>query len=402
MFSQDLTDFFSMESQARDDVKILLKDQLPLDALFITLNSINLLCALRGEDNTILTFDAQPLSYSLRLVGGGAKSTVRMMKDRENASEKGTLHSEDDLHRLCASILDYLQEKKLEDFSGSLRPVPKPDSQLLSLLRTGDQETKVHRFAEGFRMISRGHLLDAVVELFTPFGLQPDLDIEESTVRFKVPYLKTNGQYAGLRICRFRKNGAPILAPSRVPDFDAEDNMALDLESCVTVQFVRAYSTKQKQADKQRRVELMLKKAGYVDETDEKELGQKIMMYDLSKRDDVLALVERVLLMRDIEKKSKYPFEVSKWMGKQDTPVKKLTDGPSPTRMPHAHAYWLRKSGDRETEVNFDRTRKREVGDMGLREFAAANWKEERDAELLAKTPMQTRSKAKGNRLKLT
>jgi hypothetical protein len=106
--------------------------------------------------------------------------------------------------------------------------------------------------------------------------------------------------------------------------------------------------------------------------------------------------------MRDIEKKSKYPFEVSKWMGKQDTPVEKLTDAPCPTRVPQAHAYWLRKNGDRKAEVKFDRTRKREVGDIGLREFAAANWKGERDAELLAKTPTQTRSKAKGNRPKLT
>ena len=378
MSAQALDNFFAVASAARTDAKMLLRANLPVSALFVIFNTIGLHCTFCGERNNILTFDSKPLSFALRFVEDKDTCSVRMMKDRENASEDRALDSEADLRRFCAATLDFLNEKILEERSGKLRLVSQPDTELLTVLRSNAGEMKNQRFAEARRMINRGHLLDAVVELFTPFGLQPDLD--EATVRFNEKFLRTNSEYAGVRICRFRKYGEKPLAPAAVPSFDAEDNMPLNLGACITIQFVRAHSWAQKSADKQRQVGFMLKKGGYVDDTEDDEYPQKVMMYDLSKWEDVLAMVERVLFMRDTEKAFKSPFEMSKWLGKQTNHFRGVEDMPDPWGRPRAHAYWLRKKGDKEAEVEYDK-RLGLIENNSLLVFAAKGWKQERDKE---------------------
>ncbi|KAK7191480.1 hypothetical protein DPSP01_002920 [Paraphaeosphaeria sporulosa] len=90
--------------------------------------------------------------------------------------------------------------------------------------------------------------------------------------------------------------------------------LVLNLSTCVTLLYARSHGATQAASDRTD----MLVEAGYVGVQEEDDfMPQIIRLYDLSKVQDRTALVKRILLMRDLERKFKAPFEEGKWMGKQ-------------------------------------------------------------------------------------
>lgn len=334
----------------------LLSERNPLKALGVVLPVINIPCTMRGELKTILTFDNAPLSYALRIVGGHFTTIVRVIKDHENVSHERDIRSEGDLQSLCFEILAFLDEKASEKVSGSFRPIPLRDEDLLGLLRCPNGPPGHDKFREASRMVGSGHLLDAVTEFLTPFGVQPE-EIDGSFVKFHGACLK-QGEMPGLRIYRFSKFASKTPAPS----IDGEEEyVPLDLGKCVVMVSVQAHDAEQEKADQDRRIGHMLRQGGYINDSDD-EFSRKALLYDLSKPDDVFAMVKRVLLMRDSQRGLKTPFEMSNWLGKQENRARLPQSYPDPISRPRAYAYWLRQNADGYGQVPHDGGTKRTWG----------------------------------------
>ncbi|KAJ4350219.1 uncharacterized protein N0V89_008840 [Didymosphaeria variabile] len=309
--------------------------------LYDSLNAHALPCILTGELSTILTFTTAPLFYTLRIIGSKASNTVRVVKARENTSNAFTITSQADVTGLIIWILEFAIEKETEAYCGQLRLVPRTDSALLRALRS-DAPNLLEPFAEARTMVEQGYLLDAVVELFTPFGLQPTLS--DASVSFDAKELRTNELHACPKIFRLKKYG-----------FESDIHGGLDLSSCVTLLYARSYGATVAAVDKKRILSSMLVEAGYIDELDQDDfMPQKVLLYDLSKAEDRNALVERILLMRDSERNDKAPFEMGKWMGKQEGPRVGTRTNLCPERRPKAHAYHHRKGADRTSSLRFN------------------------------------------------
>ncbi|KAL1609935.1 hypothetical protein SLS60_001600 [Paraconiothyrium brasiliense] len=306
-----------------------------------TLNAYRLPCILTGELSTILTFTTAPLSYALRIIGSEASNTVRVIKIHENSFNAFAITSQADFTELIIWIFEFAIAKETEAQCGQLRPVPRTDSALLSVLRS-DATDFLEPFTEARTMVKQGCLLDAIVELFTPFGLRPTLSGD--SVSFDAKELKTNELRAGPKIFRLKRSGCK-----------SEVRGGLDLSSCIILLYAGSYGATQATADKKRIYSNKLLEAGYIDELDQDDLmPQKVLLYDLSEAVDQIALVERILLMRDSERKAKAPFEMGKWMGKQGTPRVGIESTPCPERRPKAHAYHRRKATDRASSLRFN------------------------------------------------
>ena len=339
--------FFRIPSASRDVVTGLLSAGNPLAALEVVLPTIGIPCTMCGELGTILTFSNAPLSYSLRITKDRCTSIVRMIKDLESVSHEREIRSEVDLQSLCSEILAFLTERECEKKSGSFRPVPVQNAKLLDMLECRNGLFGHERFREASRMVARGHLLDAVVEVATPFGLQPER-IDGSFVRFHSAGLK-QGEMPGLRIYRFGKFGSEMPAPF----YDEKGVMPLDLGKCVVMGFVKVQDAEQRKADEARQLGPMLRRGGFVKDLDDEDFSTKSLLYDLSKPEDILAMMERILLMRDTQRALKMPFEMGKWLGKQKNQAEVLENYPDPISRPRAYACWLRQNGDGGSQVTY-------------------------------------------------
>lgn len=306
-----------------------------IETLSAALKARSIDCTLTGEFSSILSFTAAPLSYTLRIAGSETSTTVLVIKSRENASNAFKVTDEDDLAKLCAWVEDFQSEKEKEAVHGQLRPKPQSDSALLDLLEPDTAWSKfIEPFAPAQTMVEWGQLLDAVVTLFVPFGLRPSFASADS-ISFGVEDLATNAYQAGPKIFRLKKHG-----------FRTKIRGGLNLSTCVTLLYARTYRAQQAEADRKRMLSRVLVEAGYVGapEEDDDFMPQKVLLYDLSKGEDRRALVARILLMRDLERKGKVPFEEGKWMGKQKNHWERTLD---PEQRPNAHAYHLRKEAGR-------------------------------------------------------
>lgn len=339
-------------------VSQLIQEEQPLVALYMVFNIRGIPCTLHGEQNTILTFTTSPLSYTLRITGKDHCHTVRVIKDRDNISRAYDIVSPLDLPDFCQGVMQFRNIGRRSLVRGYLHPVPKTDAELLSILGGKNPGTHVEKFEEASRMISDGCLLNAVVALMGPFGLQPT-EYDGRFVVFQNTYLRTNEVRAGLRISRYSEFGSRIPAPHTPREGEAYKSLALD--KCVTVQFVRSHGHTQATEDHDRVLRNMLAEAGYIDEVENEEFPEKALLYDLSKPSEMLALVQRTLQQRDSEQRQKMPFEFSRFMGKQKSHVIMPQEHPDPELAPRRYAYWLRKKADRDREVEFDHGNKKHL-----------------------------------------
>ncbi|KAF2445005.1 hypothetical protein P171DRAFT_287293 [Karstenula rhodostoma CBS 690.94] len=317
-----------------------------LESLHSALNARSIPCTLTGELSSIMSFTNAPLSYTLRIAGSKTSTTVLVIKSQEFTSNAFRVINEDYLAELCVWVSNFQSEKEREAASGQMRLVPRTDSALLGILQK-DIETSnlLEPFAPAHTMVEWGHLLDAVVTLFAPFGLQPDFSAPDS-VSFGVKELITNGYCAGPKIFRLKKYG-----------FEGEIRGGLNLSTCVTLLYARNLGPAHADADRNRMLSRMLVEAEYVGELAEDDfMPLKVLLYDLAKADDRRALVERVLLIRDLEREGQPSFEKSKWMGKQKRYYMRIDFTPDEKSRPAARAYHLRKEAGKGSRLREDIT----------------------------------------------
>jgi hypothetical protein len=205
--------------------------------------------------------------------------------------------------------------------SGKLRRKPRSDKDLLHILKKRRWEKKcVPRFAEAKRGIRRGNLLDAVVALLTPFGLQSGIgeDGERSgevvLVHLMPKFLKRlyeereerPGPVAVKRVSdlmRGRK-GDTLLCHSNWDSDSSNDEhppSQLSLKSAIIVQNLTSRDDDQRLADtKSRRRPKNLLHSLNSDASAQtiREL-RRGLVYDLSRHADVVAFVKRILVGRE-------------------------------------------------------------------------------------------------------
>lgn len=303
-----------------------------LETICGALQKYSIPSTLVGEQGSNLSFTTAPLSYTLQIVGHKTEPIILVMKSQENASNVFSIGNVDNLAELCSWICEYQEEKRRELVRGQLRPAPQSDTALLELLRS-DAADPLNIFTTVQTMLEWGHLLNMVVALFTPFGLQPTFASANSVV-FGVEHLTTDKNRVGPRIDRFRKDK---LKKDGVDDGILGD---LNLSTCVTLLHVRAHSAAESAADRKRLLSTMLMEAGYIGEQEDEDLiPQKVLLYDLSKAGDRIALVERILLMQASERKLRVPFENKKRKGEQESRFAGIKGAPSPEQRPVAYAY---------------------------------------------------------------
>ncbi|KAF2267971.1 hypothetical protein CC78DRAFT_33161 [Lojkania enalia] len=165
-------------------------------AIASALSAFGIATELTGEKNSILHFVKAPLSYSLRITGRTREDREivwgdyppwdheyrRVWTHTDFQTKEWKITGVDKIGSIILYIFDVWQQ--LESNTGTFRPPSMCDAKLLEILRSRDL-AQCQCFAEAWRAVKRRCLLDAVVELMTPFGLKPELDDEKSTVRFK-------------------------------------------------------------------------------------------------------------------------------------------------------------------------------------------------------------------------
>lgn len=133
-------------------------------------HALNLDTRLVGEKGTILTFpcpSATPYALDLRATGGHYPDTDIYMHT-SSVTIRFSLENADDLRRLARFVLSHVRRSQMRQ--GRFKPVPLKDGLLLDMLMHGTYHV---RFAEASRAVARHCLLDAALELLTPFGLLP-------------------------------------------------------------------------------------------------------------------------------------------------------------------------------------------------------------------------------------
>ncbi|KAF2244192.1 hypothetical protein BU26DRAFT_569191 [Trematosphaeria pertusa] len=291
--------------------------QYPLDTVQHLLTALGLPTSLLGERSSILKFTGAPLSFSLRITGLSVLSPSTAAQDRtcvhihtERSTRKFQVASDKDLKAIARYVLHCKEEK--EAATGYLRRAPMGDSALLDFLRTG-KFCEVPRFAEAERAVGRGCLLDACVELLGPFGLQP-AELDREVVVFGHKYLKGDD---GVKITRL---AGYVSSPEEMEtDIDSDSTYgslsnSIDFSSAVVVSGLKTADANQLDADCERRLPRVLRKAGV---SFDEEAPSKGLVYALSAYSDLVALAKRILAYRNKLLANEDPFEEQGWTGKQ-------------------------------------------------------------------------------------
>lgn len=122
----------------------------------------------------------------------------------------------------------------------------------------------------------------------------------------------------------------------------------------------------------------MLSNAGHDDVLDEGDyMTEKVLLYDLSKWDDAIALVERILLMRNSGRKAIVASERGRWIGKQESRWSAVGEVPCEWKRPRAYGYYMRKVENRGSGLRAEIERE----DVGCGKEKKKFFKGERRAE---------------------
>ncbi|KAF1842064.1 uncharacterized protein K460DRAFT_178217 [Cucurbitaria berberidis CBS 394.84] len=290
----------------------------PLLALTYFFNVLELDYNLVGETNSILKFRYEPLSWGLYITGPTPLNKHSLYLHTQTApnlkSKRGVetvefkMQGREDLAAVARSVIEYY-DVLTDQRCAVLRPAPWKDGALLHALRDGKEKTLYHpRFEEAERAVMRSCLLDACVDLFMPFGLQPRIVDEKNKtkrVEFKSKHLR-DGIEPIIWIDRLDHHfdlshlddaaEEEVVAPSE-PPLQVQPKA---FKTSVVVQGLRGTQ----EADALRALYAVLHAAN-LDSLLEQYPGddyfdlQEGLVYDLASQADRIALVERVLRMRD-------------------------------------------------------------------------------------------------------
>ncbi|KAF2115943.1 hypothetical protein BDV96DRAFT_599483 [Lophiotrema nucula] len=252
---------------------------------------------LLGERQGILRFELPPLETGLRITGRNRDLNMQGAEGWRQVPDAGDpcrlvwthtdfetkewrVYGRQSIVDILLYVLDVWRMLERSHVSGRLRPVPMSDEKLLSVLESGDW-SRCARFMEAKRAVERGCMLDAVVELCTPFVLQPK-ELDGQIVVFD------RKEVSKLMVTRFDGyvQSTETWAPQTL------------LQSGVILQCMSSASPEQRALDGERRPPTMLKDAR-LSEKQRECLPKMGMIYNLGSEDDVASLVMRILLYRD-------------------------------------------------------------------------------------------------------
>jgi len=281
------------------------EDGSALEAVQHLTAALDLSAWLEGEKQTTIKFEAESLSYSVRITESTQRS-VYIHNDAEDVRQEFPVTNETDLKAIAHCIMSYKAE--LESGCGILRPVPRSDSVLLAILdaKRWDEES-VPRFAEAQRAVSRSCLLDATIELLTPFGLQP-IDFESRMVLVDLLPKKTiDGDHKPVgivieRLDNYLRHPATQdpFNPSEESDstYGSQGGIATNIDTAVIIRELKSSHYACITEDRMRQPIQFLREKGFASELAIADLP-KGLIYDLSKHDDVVAFVTRILAGRN-------------------------------------------------------------------------------------------------------
>ncbi|KAH7380161.1 hypothetical protein BKA66DRAFT_465890 [Pyrenochaeta sp. MPI-SDFR-AT-0127] len=302
-----------------------LDQQQPLTALSRLLTVLEIKHKLIGERNTILKFTCDPLSWAVQI-----SAPIPTRKDVIYANCLGDGEEartfEVQCRRSLITVAEFLLKKNDElkiDRNAALKPKPRTDKELLDILRSTSPSTGHACFAEAERALERDCLLDACVQLLTPFGIQPRL--EGRKVVFKKKCLK-NLSDAVISIERldwyFDIEAFEEEKVSRKDSShdDQDDEVGQDsrvnspippspwnrhtLRTSIVVQGLSSKSPANRDTDAQRYFPAVLKASHFEHKFEKDDYGsdfnfENAVVFNIACVSERLALAERVVLMRN-------------------------------------------------------------------------------------------------------
>jgi hypothetical protein len=288
----------------------------PLQALHKALQILGIRNWVVGERKSVLSFKAEPLSYSLRITGEhyladdeddlpGLTNPCRTVHLHTPFSARFSIACHIQDRKSLVNALEHIQGILREANSprGRLRAQPVAEQRLLGILRSKCRHY-CPQFAECERAVERDCLLDACVELLTPFGLQPR-ENERRKVVFNYPTMmipeitKLDG-YVGVE----------------------EDQVLEPFISAVVVTGLATNDLDLMDEDSQRRVTNIASCAGITDLVQKDLVPRAGLVFILSSQEERYDLVCRLLayrrekvMMSSAEKR----VDMKQWLGKQES-----------------------------------------------------------------------------------
>lgn len=293
-----------------------LKMQQPLLALSHLLVDLEVRHTFTGEKNDIIKFCHDRLSWALQITGPipTRKEVIYANCNGEGRARDFEIKGRHSLIKVAEFLLQRKDAINV-DRNASLKPKPLRDEELLKVLRCTSPASAHLCFAEAERAVSRNCLLDACVELFIPFGIQPRLEGLQK-VNFMSRYLQDIPDpviwierldwYFNLEKLQVgpykdasneEKCGDP--SPNTVSPWNTHT-----LRTSIIMRGLPGGSPSIHEDDTQRYLRNVLKVAHLEHQFDKNNYGanlhlQTAVVFNIALPTDRVALVERVLLVRD-------------------------------------------------------------------------------------------------------
>ena len=296
-----------------------------LQALQHLTAALHLPTTFEGESHTILRFKRKPLSHSLHFTAGNSSTSVYVHNDADPPAHEFFVKGEEDLHTIARAILTLKLE--LTSGRGELRPRPRSNTELLDILNSGrGDEEGILRFAEAHRSLCRGNLLDAVVELLSPFALQPE-NQENKRIRVDLaPQKMVREHHKPVeifieRLDRYLMGSAADDTSSDSDSDSSSSDSSSDSSSSSDSQRVKPITptssiliTNLKTNDYPRALQDRTRQPKKILHGDKRHAYAELpkgLIYDLSRHNDVIAFVSRILVGREeVYAGRLIPFEV--------------------------------------------------------------------------------------------
>lgn len=332
-----------------------------IQAFYCILEILNFKPKLTGELNNTIRFKDLPQTCSIRITGPTPYQTrsiyIYIEKDARLFKEF-FIATLDDLIPAAQFVQEqYAQFAITRD--ASLRALPRREQDLLQALSKPDADSPSY-FAEAGRAVARDCLLDAVIDLFTPFGVVPRIKDDEPSPRviFHAHYLSnhctplvwierlnafldldTNGEVEdGMMVFLNALAGDPPIGPlSPTPISFKECRRRLKTSVIV---YIRSFLAPMLIPDDMpRSLHDVLLAANLAIQPEDPEADTRAFVFNLASAEDRITFVKRILLFRqelgeahgvvDYEKKAKYLGKMKGW----DTRGRKLPDAKMASRI---------------------------------------------------------------------
>lgn len=317
-----------------------LDKQDPFSAISSVLSALGLRYYFTGEFHTTLKFSCDPLSWGVWINGPTPLRKRTIYLCTENETQELCVISRTDLVtvvRLVVLKADDLTTRQ----GGVLRRVPAQDEDLIAELYRGKHVLQHPRFQDAQRAIERDCLLDACVEFFKPFGLQPRMYIpkdtdekwrEKSPVVFNGKWLwnhKEKGPVVWIeRVDRYIDTKAvdePIVRGYNAKDIEDEHmrvQLRRCLQTCVVVQSTSLTTDPPQGTDTTRTLKTILGAVGLVGQLNKHKDNENLchgVVYNLQHHNECIMLVLCLLHLRnDLRCDDRKSQDFQRWLGKME------------------------------------------------------------------------------------